>query len=378
MKKLAILGIAVAALALVSCGGSQSVPKNAVIGGNEQNYVSQPTYVANSEELAAFTAINSFRQAMGLGVWQQDIRLDNSALNHMLYSIANPSTSTNPYQTSFQNDIEVTTATGTCGIVPRTCFTGATPSARAIWSGYYVLENQINALNVPTAVVGELYSTGSGANIVHDMVNTIYHRGAIMAQSTTQVGLARDTHGTITDTTPTHWWINHGRLNAGQSVASNYVGLYPLNAQTDVPLSMTPEYPNVFINQPGYSANSATYFATNTSSPVSVFTSTLVNLTAITFTVTPAGTNTNLGGTIWTMNNDPNLNTADYSSANINLSTPPTPVPTIPANEVFWVGDHPFAPNTTYNVYFYGTTYLVPYAITNPIVLNWSFTTGSN
>jgi hypothetical protein len=78
------------------------------------------------------------------------------------------------------------------------------------------------------------------------------------------------------------------------------------------------------------------------------------------------------------MNNDPNLNTAAYSNAAINLTTPPTPVPTIPNNEVFWVGDAPFLPNTTYNVTFVGTTYLVPYALTNPLTLNWSFTTGAN
>jgi hypothetical protein len=279
----------------------------------------------------------------------------------MAYSVANSAGDSNPFQT----DLEVQTVNN----VNTVGFTGITPSARAIAQGYFVLQNTVTATNVSTAIAGELYSVGTGANVVTDMVNTIYHRAAIMSQTTRQVGLARDTPGTATATT--HWWITHARLDAGQSVSSNYLSSYPINQQINVPLTMTPEYPSVYSNVANFN------FATQTSSPVSVTTAVLVDLNATTFTVTAAGSSTPLAGTIWTMANDPNLNTNNYSQATKDLTTPPTPVPTIPANQVYWVGSAPFAPNTTYTVNFTGTTYLVPYAITNPITLSWNFTTGS-
>jgi len=194
-----------------------------------------------------------------------------------------------------------------------------------------------------------------------------------MAQSTRAVGLARDTAGVAT--AETHWWISHGRLDGGQSVASNYVGVYPINGQTNTALFMTMESPSVY---PAYTTQAQ--FTANTSLPVSITTASSVNLTATTFTVTQAGCTpacTALPGKIWTMANDPNLNTTSYSNASLSLSSPPAPVPTIAANEVYWVGTAPFKPNTTYNVAFTGTTYLVPYSITNSITQNWQFTTGS-
>ena len=360
MKKIALIGAT--AFALVSCGGgSSSASSTTVIPGNLQTYNSAPTYVQGTDELAAFEAINSFRSSVGLGYWYQNVLLDQAAASHMQYSINNTAQLTDPYQT----DLEVQYYNG----IPTVGFSGITPSARAIAKGYYVLQNTVTAVNVPTAAVGELYSTGTGANVVNDMVNTIYHRDALMSQSTRQVGLARDTSGPAT--VGTHWWINHGRLDAGQSVASNYLGRYPVDQQIGVPLSMTPESPSVYSNQANFN------FSTQTSSPVSVTTSILVNLTETSFTVTPAGSSTPLPGTIWTMANDPNLNTNNYSSATANFTTPPAPVPTIPANEVFWVGTAPFQPNTTYVVNFTGSTYLIPYAITSTVTTTWSFTTGS-
>ena len=362
MKKLALFGAVVTGFLLSACSGSSNqIPSNIVIPGSLQNYISTPTYALGTDEYDAFYAINTFRNSVGLGYWQQNVYLDQAAANHMAYSVANSAGLSNP----FQNDMEVQNVNG----VQTVGWSGITPSARAIAKGYFILENTITAVNVPTAVVGEVYAAGSGANAVHDMVNTIYHRSGLMAQSTRQIGIARDTSGVATP--GTHWWISHGRLDAGQSVSSNYVGKYPLDQQTNVPLSMTPEYPSVYSNVANFN------FATQTSSPVSITTAALVNITAKTFTVTATGSSTPLTGTIWTMQNDPNLDINNYTQATTNLTTPPTPIPTIPANEVFWVGNAPFLPNTTYTVNFTGTTVLVPYNISNPITLTWSFTTGS-
>lgn len=370
MKKSALFGVIVTAFSLVSCGSSNSIPHDIVIPGSLQAYT-PPDYVTGTEELAAFVAINSYRTSMGLGAWQQNTYLDMAAQNHMAYSVANCHGSVTP----FMDDLE-----SACPSNPNLS-SGATPSARAIAVGYSYLTNTVTATNVPTASVGELYATGSattngsGLDFINSMVNTIYHRSGLLTQATVQMGLARDTAGTITPATPTHWWISHGRLTGSQSVSSNYVGVYPLNNQLSVPLSMTPEYPSVYSNVPNFN------FATSTSSPVSITLSSLVNISVASFTVTPAtcatAPCTALPGKIWTMSNDPNLNTADYSAATTNLITAPNPVPTIPGNEAFWVGTAPFLPNTTYNVSVTGTTYLIPYAVTNPITQTWSFTTGS-
>ena len=365
MKKLALFGVIVTAFTLVSCGGSTQIPSDIVLPGSAQSTLSTPTYGTGTEELAAFNAINSFRLSVGLGYWQQNVFLDASAKNHMNYSIANTEGVLSP----FQNDIEVQYTNG----VQNTYFTGIQPSARAIAVGYYYLANTITEFNVPTNAVGEIYSTGPGVDVVNAMVNTIYHRSALMTQATVDMGLARDTTGTISPnaTTPTHWWINHGRLTSTQSVASNYMVNYPLDQQTNIPLYMDAEYPSVFINKPNFD------FTTQTSSPISLTLSTSQNLTITSFTVTQAGTGVALGGTVWSMANDPNLDTSEYSTATLNVNDPPAPVPTLAGNEAYWVGNAPFLPNTTYNVYVTGTTFLIPYGITNPFTRSWSFTTGT-
>lgn len=359
MKKLALIGISLTALCLASCGGSNSVPSDLVLSGNTQTTLNTPTYVDGTEELAAFNEINKFRFSMGLGYWEQNTYMDTAAKNHMLYSQLNAQIST-PYQ----NDIEVAGNPG---------FTGVTPSARAIGQGYFFLQNTINALNVPTATVGELYATGTGANILQDMVNTIYHRSGLLSQSTVNMGLARDTSGTIDPnaTTPTHWWVTHGNLLTPQYVVSNYLRYYPQNGQIEVPLSMTPENPSVYSNIAGFN------FATSTSSPISLTASPQVQLLIKSVTVTPRGSSTPLPGTIWTMLNDPNLLVNSTSAAITSQTKPPSAAPTLSAYEAYWVGKAPFLPNTTYDVTMTGTTFLISYSLTNSFTETFSFTTGS-
>lgn len=353
MKKLALIGIGITSLLLASCGGSNSIPSNLVIQGSLQTTLTTPTYVAGTEELAAFNKINEFRQLMGLGFWVQNTKLDTVAENHMLYSELNPLISS-----PFQTDIEIVGNPG---------FTGITPRARAVANNYYYLQNTVAAVNVPTATVGELYSVGTGATITAAMVNTIYHRSGLMTQSTVNMGLARDTSGTAT--AATHWWLVHGNLLSTQYVASNYLQNYPSDQQTGVPLSMTPEYPSV------YSSIANFNFATSTSSPLSITASPQVKLLISSVVVTAAGSTTALPGKIWTMDNDPNLLINSTSAAITTQTPPPNSTPTLSAYEAYWVGSTPFLPNTTYNVTVTGTTYLTSYSLTNTITKSWSFTT---
>lgn len=339
-------------IALNGCGGSSSNSSNTVIPANLQTTLNTPTYLAGSEELAAFYAINTFRNSIGLGYWQQNSLLDSAAKHHMAYSLSNDPT--------FMSDIETPGAVG---------FTGTTPSKRAVFTGYYVLTDTNSAQNVPTASVGELYAKGSGAQVIADMLNTIYHRSGLMTQQSRDVGLARDTTGAATPTT--HWWISHGRLDAGQSVASNFTAYYPMNQQTGVPLSMTPEVPSVYSNQPGFN------FATQTSSPVSFITAANTQLTVTSFTVTAAGSTAPLNGTVWTTHNDPNLADANQNNPSLSPEDAPSPRPTISTFEAHWVGQAPFLPQTTYNVTFTGSVYVIPTNATHTLSQTWQFTTGS-
>lgn len=359
-----------AAVILAACGGS-SDPVKKVIPANLQTTLTAPTYPAGSDEYAAYYAINNFRNSMGLGYWQQLGMLDQAANNHMAYSIANDPT--------FQQDIEVAGKPG---------FTGTTPSQRAIYTGFFSRINTLTETNVLYSAVGELYATGPGATVVNSMINTIYHRSGIMAQATRFIGMGRDTTGVAT--TGTHWWFNHGKIDVaqlangqfvgGQNVASDYLATYPVNTQTGVPLSMTPENPSVYSNQPNFN------FATQTSSPVSFTAAASTNLTVGTFTVTKAGSDTPLPGTIWTAQNDPNVSPSNPGSPPPSLNNPPPTTPTIGSYEAYWVGNAPFLPNTTYNVTFTGQTFLfeniqngISYdQLTTDIVQSWSFTTGSN
>jgi len=352
MKKIALL--LVATFSLASCGGGSSLPSDFVIPSNLQTTLNPTTYEAGSEELAAFKRINSFRNSMGLGYWQQNVLLDSAAQHHMTYSSRNGST--------FQQDIEVDGNDG---------FTGITPSERAIRTGYFFTTNTLTDTNVPTAPVGELYATGPGIDVINSMVNTIYHRSGLLTQSTLEVGLARDTTGAATPAT--HWWFSHGRLTSGQYVASNYVSNYPIDLQTNVPLSMTPESPSVY--PPNFD------FATQTSSPVSFTSAASTTLSVTSFTVTPAGSTTPLPGTVWTFLNDPNLLSSNSSTTPNSIDKSSAPVPTLAQYEAYWVGKAPFLPNTTYNVTFTGSTSLVvnvESTLTNQIKKSWSFTTGNS
>lgn len=341
MKKIVLLVLAV--LSLASCGGS-STPSDYVVPANLQEKLITPTYPAGSDELDAFNAINAFRRSMGLGYWKQNVLLDLAAQKHMAYSILNDLT--------FQQDLEVAGNPG---------FTGITPSQRAINVGYFVLADTLTAKNAPTAVVGELYAAGPGKSVVNSMVNTIYRRSGLLEQSTVDVGLFRYITG---QTTPeTRWWFNHGKLNTAQNVASDFVLYYPINLQTNVPLSMTPENPSVFSNQPNFN------FAKQTSSPISFTSAASTTLTVTSFTVTPAGSSSPVPGTVWTILKDPNLFSSNLSAA---------PAPTLSSHEAYWVGNTPFLPNTTYNVTFTGSTNLIGDTVTKGATQSWSFTTGNS
>jgi len=337
MKKIALIGLCASVLTLASCGGSST--STSAIAAYLQTPVAA-TYT-DPDTLSAFNAINTFRNTMGLGYWSQNTLLDLAAANHMHYSTLNDPT--------YQVDLEVAANQG---------FTGLQATDRALSVGY----GSITAPNV----VGEFYSTGTGtptltstgtatttgATIIDGIVNTIYHRSGLLAQTTREVGIARNDLALGSASAATHWWINHGRLDTGQYNASTFTMVYPISGQIGVPLHMDVELPQPFPDV------SAAQTATSLSSPISFSTAQGTTITVTTFTVTPSFSTTPLSARLMTMTNDPNLYLASH--------------------EAYLVANAPFLPNTTYNVSFTGTSYLPLYGITTALAQNWSFTTGSN
>ncbi len=354
MKKLALAGLSVSLmLSLASCGGSSSTSTTAVAANLQTLTV--PAYT-NADTLAAYNAINAFRNSLGLGYWAQNTLLDQAAANHMAYSIANDPT--------FQLDLESSNLTG---------FTGIYPADRATHVGYSNGGTlNLNPLSNPQTyaynVVGEFYSTGIGANVVSNMVNTIYERSGLMAQTTREIGIANDAGGGAA-TSATHWWFNHGRTDAGQYNASTFTTFYPLNLQTGVPRTMDVEstLPPAGISQtPG-----------STGSPVCFVTAEGTTLTVTAFNISANGSPVAATVLLANLGNGNTSTVTPVVYDPTSLSVPVTTQPHLTSNQAYLIPSAPLSPLTTYTVTFTGSSYLPSYGITTALSQTWTFTTGS-
>jgi hypothetical protein len=91
--------------------------------------------------------------------------------------------------------------------------------------------------------VGETGSFGLGkgaAKAFGDLLATVYHRAAFMYQAPRDIGIAVGTDKNQTVV------VEFGYETRGQSNASSYIGTYPGDKQTGVPLVAASELPNPF------------------------------------------------------------------------------------------------------------------------------------
>lgn len=138
-----------------------------------------------------------------------------------------------------------------------------------------------------------------------------------------------------------------GYLVSGQSNASDYVGIYPTDAQALVPLFAGFESPNPFKD---IKDNTSGNVAANTSYPITVSAKEYATLAVTTFTVTEAGQATPLKVRLITNATDSVIGTWN----------------------AMIVGYVPFKANTKYNVSFVGTVNGAS------VSKAWSFTTASS
>lgn len=299
-----------------------------VTPGDTQTSVPALTYPVTSQEYAFVSALNAFRSQVGLGLLAQNNKLDTASANHLSYLLVNDVN--NGGSVNF-NSYDSATGRSTLHIENGALakFTGVQELDRARFAQY------------DGSYVGEEVTFGGnqgGAVAFATLAQTVYHRAGLMLQNVREIGVAVGTDKSQTV-------VMEMGVKTNQSVASDYVGVYPANGQSGVALHAYVEAPNPF---PDLStANSD--FPTKTSYPVSVSVVTGNTIAVTGFTVTEAGQNAPMDARLMTRSNDPNA----YLTSNV----------------AFLIAKAPFKSGTTYNVKFSGTNNGAAF------IKEWSFNT---
>lgn len=300
-------------------------PPPAVVPGDLQTTVPTPTYQAASQEMAFFTALNNFRAAVGLGLVAQNQQLDQAAKNHVNYVLTNSDVNFSAIDPATGRPMFHVEQQGRAG------FTGVLETDRAKAAGYM------------GAYVGEngAYGMGNGgAQVLTDLTSGIYHRQGLMFQEQRDIGISVGNDAAQTTV------IEFGYMTTPQRNASDFVGTYPADKQTNVPLASHQEVPNPYPELTTFDA-----VQSGTSYPINVVTKSNTTLTVSTFTITEQGQTDPLPMRLFTKDSDPNK--------------------LLQSNISFVVGRTPFKPNTNYTARFVGTLDGAPISKT------WTFTTAS-
>ncbi|KQV45132.1 hypothetical protein ASC93_00840 [Massilia sp. Root335] len=273
-------------------------------------------------QAVAFDEFNAFRAIEGLGPVRQNANIDIAAKNHAAYVQTNQSGADAHHE-----------------IAGKPGFTGADPGDRVTAAGY--------ASNYTTEVIA---FEGIQQTSVQALLSTVFHRNAMMVQGLTDAGIAPGS-----DSGPTY--IDAGYIKQ-QKNAGNYVGVFPYDKQTGVPMTHHTESPNPFYQE--FEMTQANVCA-KTSYPISIATEASTVLKVTSFTVMPEGRSTPLDVRLMTRDsNDQNL---QYLSANV----------------AYIVGKAPFTPGTKYIVHFVGTATGTATGSANGLAIDktWVFTTDT-
>jgi hypothetical protein len=327
--KIALTILATSMLVAACGGGGGGSPAEPV--SDLQTSVPAATYGTGSAASLFFTALNDFRAKLGLGLLQQNTKLDLAAANHLTYVTTHSTlnggsvdmAAIDPTYNRPRFHIEESAKAG---------FTGAQEKDRATYAGY------------DAAYIGELGTYGQGAGSIaglNSVINTVFHRFGLMTQGVREVGIAAaaDPAQTIV--------VEMAYASTPQKNASDFLGFYPGANQTGVPLFAGVETPNPF------SDISYADYSTKTSAPINVVSAEHTTLAVTSFTVTESGQPTPLDARLLVKSTDANT-TMLFGS-----------------NVAFLVAKTAFKPNTVYNVSFTGT---INGAATSK---TWSFTSGS-
>lgn len=285
-----------------------------VIPANLQQAV-PANYAAGTLQAETFKALNDFRASLGLGPVNQNTMIDTAALNHHNYAVTSWIPGEDPH----------------LEIAGRANFTGVGFGDRIKFAGFTSLVSGTEVINAE-----------NGSLAIKVLADTTLHRQGIMTEEVTDVGIYSEADkGTIIDLGNTK----------GQSNASDYIGVYPVDKQTGVFLTHALESPNPFNDLPMTVDN----MCKQTSYPISIQSQMTTRLSVTSFTVREFGTTTDLP---------------------VRLLQPATG--NIKPNVAFIVGKAPFKPFTTYTVQFTGKVSGGKADTGFNVNKTWTFTTGQN
>ena len=336
--KLLVSGVVIAALAGCGSGGNSgpassnpvaTTPTNpapatpvSTVQAAELQAAAPAAYPTGSVQAVAFTEFNAFRAIEGLGPVRQNANIDIAAKNHAAYVQTNQSGADAHHE-----------------IAGKPGFTGAEPGDRMAAAGY-----------AGASVTEVIAFEGIQQTSVQALLATVFHRNAMMTQGLTDAGIAPGD-----DNGPTY--IDAGYIKQ-QKNAGDYVGVFPYDKQTGVPMTHHTESPNPFYQE--FDMTQANVCA-KTSYPISIATEASTILKVTSFTVTPEGQSTPL---------DVRLMTRDSNNQNLQY---------LGANVAFIVGKAPFTPGTKYTVHFVGSATGTATGSANGLAIDktWTFTTDT-
>lgn len=213
-----------------SNGGGQQPPPPPVDQNALQTSVAAATYAAGSSQLSAFTALNTARQAYGVGLLAQNAKIDVAASNHAQY------VSQRWGAKDFANTghTEDSTKPGYTGVGFTDRIAGAGYSASAVGE---VLTTFISVDGV---------TSDAGSVAVNTLLSGPYHRMALL-DSMRDVGIADANARFAGEGGLNHTFvIDMGTAQGAQPQlpASGWVGVWPMANATDVMYAFAGESPD--------------------------------------------------------------------------------------------------------------------------------------
>lgn len=314
--------------------GATNFPDCSSIPAKLQTSIVTPPFPVGSDEMNEFNEFMNVRTGLGLGKLSYSAELSKAAFNHSTY-------------------IKLNQTGGFSEVVGRPNFTGVTLADRVVFAGY---TDKLTGLNVN----GGLGNGNTRVGGLKNLLDSVYHRQALLKQSWTDVGSSimcvtvndagcnRNQNGEVI---PDYFSIIvANKNNLGQRNASEFFMTYPIENSTNVPISMTGETPNPFPQYVDYTVWGKVGY------PIEVAVEDSQTISVQTFTITEEGSNSPLASTLMTTQSDPNK--------------------IISKNEAFLIPNIALKPSTKYLVTFVGTATIPGSKVVRSINKSFSFVTS--
>lgn len=235
MNEKKMITIAALCALLAACGGgggggdtaaAAPAPAPSVAAATLVSSVPTPTYAAASEEMAAYTLLNSERERCGFGKLAQNAQIDLAARDHTVWRL------TNNVIGHFQD------ASKPNG------FTGRTAEERLAFRGY-----TDGRVNEATSVVAPALKSGMGSALTRNLLSAPYHAQALLdGYRDVGISVMNDIEASSTAITGPYVSVQFNvayKNSAGpQLMAGDAIATYPCEGVTGALYALRAELPN--------------------------------------------------------------------------------------------------------------------------------------